>query len=124
MRWIDELKFNSDGLIPAVIQDYKNKEVLMVAYMNKKALIKTVRMKKTHFYSRSRKKLWLKGEISGHIQELKSIFSDCDKDCLLIQVEQIKAACHDGYRSCFYRKLKGGRFNVTGRRVFDPKKVY
>jgi len=124
MSWIDGLKFNKDGLIPAVMQDYKTGEVLMVAYMNKEALRKTVRTRKTYFFSRSRNKLWLKGETSGHIQKVKEIFVDCDKDCLLIKIEQIGGACHTGYRSCFYRKVSGSRFKVMGKRVFDPNKVY
>lgn len=124
VSWLDKLKLDRDGLIPAVIQDYKNDEVLMVAYMNKQSLIKTIRTKRTHFFSRSRKRLWLKGETSGHIQRVKAIFIDCDKDCLLIKVEQLGGACHTGYRSCFYRKVLGGRLKVVGKRVFVPKKVY
>ena len=132
MNWIERLKFDKNGLIPAVMQDYKNNEVLMVAYMNKEALRKTIRTKKCHFYSRSRKRLWLKGESSGHIQRVKAIYTDCDKDCLLIKIEQIGGACHTGYRSCFYRKvvgrpLRGGsaslrtRLKVVGKKVFDPE---
>lgn len=124
MSWIYGLKYDSRGLIPAVMQDHKNGEVLMVAYMNKNALKKTIRTKKCHFYSRSRKKLWLKGETSGHIQRVKGIFIDCDKDCLLIKIEQVKAACHTGYRSCFYRKVAGSRLKVVGKKTFDPKKIY
>jgi len=123
MSWIDDLKFKN-GLIPAVIQDHKSKEVVMVAYMNKEALKKTIKMKKCYYYSRSRKKLWLKGETSGHMQRVKSIFVDCDKDCLLIKVEQLGGACHTGYRSCFYREIKAARLKVIGKKVFDPKKVY
>ena len=104
MNWIKKLKFDEKGLIPAIIQDYKNNEVLMVAYMNKQALRKTISTRKAHFYSRSRKKLWLKGESSGNIQSVKDIYFDCDMDCLLIKVSQKVAACHIGYRSCFYRK--------------------
>lgn len=125
VNWIDKLKFDKDGLIPAIIQDYKNNEILMVAYMNKQSLKKTIRTKKSHFFSRSRKKLWLKGETSGHIQKVKSVFIDCDKDCLLIKVEQVGgAACHTGYRSCFYRQVIGDRLKVIAKRVFDAKKVY
>ena len=124
MSWINDLKFDKAGLIPAIVQDYKSGEVLMVAYMNKEAIRKTMRTKKTHFYSRSRKKMWLKGESSGHIQKVKSIYVDCDKDCLLVKVEQVKAACHTGYRSCFYRKVAGGRLQVRGKKIFDPKKIY
>jgi phosphoribosyl-AMP cyclohydrolase len=123
MSWIEKLKF-VDGLIPAVTQDYRTGEVLMVAYMNKEALQKTIRAKKCYYYSRSRKKLWLKGESSGHTQKVKRIFVDCDMDCLLIKVKQTGGACHTGYKSCFYRKAVGGRLKVVGKRLFDPSKVY
>ena len=99
-------KFDSKGLIPAVIQDYKTKEVLMVAFMNKVSLKETLKKGKTCFWSRSRKKLWVKGETSGHFQFVKSIYYDCDCDCLLINVRQIGPACHTGNRSCFFRKLE------------------
>ena len=124
MSWIDALKFNKDALIPAVVQDYKNNEVLMVAYMNKEALKKTISTKKCHFFSRSRNKLWLKGETSGHIQKVKAIYIDCDGDCLLIKAKQIEAACHTGYRSCFYRKVVASGLKTAGKKVFDPDKVY
>ena len=124
MSWIDGLKFDKDGLIPAITQDQKTDEVLMVAYMDKKALKKTVKTKKCHYYSRSRRKLWLKGESSGHIQKVKAIFVDCDKDCLLIRIEQLGGACHTGYKSCFYRKISGNKLQAKGKKVFDPKKVY
>ena len=124
MKWIKDLKFK-DGLIPVVLQDYKSNEVLMVAYMNNVSLKKTVETKKCHYYSRSRKKLWLKGETSGHIQKVKSIFIDCDQDCLLIKIEQLGGACHTGYKSCFYRKLTPRKnLKAIGKKVFDPKKVY
>ena len=125
-KFISGLKFDKNGLIPAVIQDYKNNEVLMVAYMNDLAVKKTVETKRAHFYSRSRKKLWLKGESSGHVQKVKEIRFDCDADCLLIKVEQVGGACHTGYRSCFYRKLKDRKGNtaVSGKKIFDPDKVY
>ena len=124
MKWIDDVKFNSHGLIPAVMQDYKTNELLMVAYMNKEAIEKTLKYKKTHFYSRSRKKMWLKGESSGHTQEVKSIFIDCDMDCLLIKVKQKGGACHTGFLSCFYRELKGDEFQEVGKKVFNPDDVY
>ena len=125
-KFISGLKFDKNGLIPAVIQDYKNNEVLMVAYMNDLAVKKTVETKRAHFYSRSRKKLWLKGESSGHVQKVKEIRFDCDADCLLVKVEQVGGACHTGYRSCFYRKLKDRKGNtaVSGKKIFDPDKVY
>lgn len=118
-------KFDDTGLIPAIIQDYKTGEVLMLAYMNEKSLKKTLKCKKACFYSRSRKKLWLKGETSGNFQVVKTVYIDCDNDCLLIKVRQIgNAACHTGYRSCFYRKLEGGKFKISGKKIFDPEKVY
>ncbi|PIV12060.1 MAG: phosphoribosyl-AMP cyclohydrolase [Candidatus Omnitrophica bacterium CG12_big_fil_rev_8_21_14_0_65_43_15] len=120
-----ELKFNEQGLIPAVVQDYKTGEVLMVAYMNKESFEKTLKGKKACFYSRSRKTLWLKGESSGNVQEVKEIYIDCDQDCILVKVKQVgDAACHTGYRSCFYRELKGDTLTVVGEKIFDPEKVY
>ncbi len=94
-----------NGLVPAVIQDYKGKEILMVAYMNQKALEKTVATGETHFFSRSRKKLWRKGETSGHIQKVRSIHADCDWDTLLLKVDQVDVACHTGRRSCFFNEV-------------------
>ena len=103
---IDELKFDEKGLIPAIIQDYKTGEVLMMAYMNKESLEMTLKNKRTHFWSRSRKAFWLKGETSGHFQNVKEMFYDCDMDTLLVKVEQIGVACHTGNRSCFFRKVE------------------
>jgi len=111
------LRFDSKGLIPAIVQDYKNKQVLMVAYMNRRALVKTLDTGKAHYWSRSRKKLWMKGETSGHIQKVKEIAIDCDSDSILLKVDQRVAACHEGYRSCFFRKLKGGKLVVSARKV-------
>ncbi len=125
-KFVKGLKFDENGLIPAVIQDARNNEVLMVAYMNDEAAEKTLKTKKAHFYSRSRKKLWLKGESSGHVQKVKEIRFDCDADCLLVKVDQVGGACHTGYRSCFYRKLKDnkGKVCISGKKMFDPDKVY
>lgn len=100
------LKFDEKGLIPAIIQDNKTGEVLMIAYMNKTSLKKTLQVNKTCFWSRSRKKLWVKGETSGHFQKVKKIYYDCDADALLIKVDQTGVACHTGNWSCFYRRLK------------------
>jgi phosphoribosyl-AMP cyclohydrolase len=120
-----DLKFDDKGLIPAIIQDYKTGEVLMLAYMNEESAKRTMKDKKAWFYSRSREKLWLKGETSGNVQIVKAVYIDCDKDCLLIKVRQVgDAACHTGYRSCFYRKLEGHKLRVTGKKIFDPEKVY
>ncbi len=124
---IKKVKFNSDGLIAAIAQDYKTKEVLMIAWMNKLALQKTIRTGKAHYWSRSRNKLWMKGEESGNIQKVKEILIDCDMDAILMKVEQIgKAACHTGYTSCFYRKVNKNMTlkNIGGKKCFDPQKVY
>jgi phosphoribosyl-AMP cyclohydrolase len=126
MNLYKQLKFDDKGLIPAVVQDARDGTVLMVAYMNREAVRRTLHLKKSVFWSRSRRSFWLKGESSGHIQKVKELRIDCDGDCLLVKVEQIGgAACHTGQRSCFYRKvLTGGRLKVTARPIFDPKKVY
>ena len=110
-----------DGLIPVVVQDTRTREVLMVAYANAEAVQKTRETGFAHYYSRSRKKLWKKGEESGHVQRVQEIRVDCDEDCLLYLVEQEGAACHTGYRSCFYRTIEG---NIISEKVFDPSKVY
>ena len=121
-----ELNFNkSDGLVPAIVQDAETKDVLMMAYMSKASWEATLQTGKATFWSRSRQKLWLKGESSGHVQMIKNIYIDCDEDTILLQVEQLGgAACHTGHRSCFYRKLEGGDFVVVGEKIFDPKDVY
>ena len=120
------LKLDDKGLIPTVVQDAKDGTVLMVAYMNRESLRRTLKLKKSVFWSRSRKSFWLKGESSGNVQKVKEIRIDCDGDCLLVKVDQIGgSACHTGHRSCFYRKVdKGTRLKVTGKPLFDPKKVY
>ena len=105
MQIPDKLKYDEKGLIPAVIQDWKNGEVLMVAYMNLASLRKTIETRRTWFWSRSRQKFWQKGETSGNIQSVKDILYDCDQDTLLIRVEQSGPACHTGKRSCFYRSF-------------------
>lgn len=104
---LNKLRFNSDGLIPVIVQDYKTKDVLMLAYMNLASLKKTLKDGRTCFWSRSRKEFWTKGMTSGHFQYVKSIFYDCDLDTLLIKARQIGAACHTGKKNCFYRILKG-----------------
>lgn len=121
MKFLKELKFNKAGLIPTIIQDDTTNEVLMLAWMNRESLKKTIALGKTCFWSRSRKKLWLKGEQSGHFQLVKKIYFDCDGDTLLIRVHQIRAACHLGYKSCFHRKvLKNGDFKIVAQKVFPP----
>ena len=124
MNVLDEIKFDDKGLIPAIVQDYQNGEILMLAYMNRESLQKTLSSGKTHFWSRSRQKFWLKGESSGHIQEVKEVFVDCDMDTLVFKVNQKVAACHTGYRSCFYRKLEGDELTVTAEKIFEAGDVY
>ena len=122
---LSSLKFDANGLIPAIVQDWESGDVLMMAWMNAESLARTVQTGKTHFFSRSRNKLWLKGETSGHVQHVRSIATDCDQDVLLIKVEQVGAACHEGYESCFYREHQVGHdWKIVGTRVFDPAKVY
>ena len=121
---IDQLKFDANGLIPAVIQDVANNEILMVGYMNKQAVQKTIEGPYATFYSRSRNKMWIKGESSGHTQEVKEIYFDCDADCLLIKVIQKVAACHVGYRTCFFRKIEKDKVITVGEKIFEEEKVY
>ena len=104
-KTLGKLKFNADGLIPTIIQDYKSNEVLMLAYMNLESIKRTIKLGKTCFWSRSRKEYWVKGMTSGHFQFVKSVAYDCDCDALLIKVRQIGAACHTMKKSCFYRKI-------------------
>lgn len=113
------------GLVPAIAQDADTGEVLMLAWMNREAYEETLRTSRACYYSRSRGKLWRKGEESGHVQEVRGVYLDCDADTILLKVHQIGgAACHEGYRSCFFRKLENGQLQVQGERVFDPKQVY
>src|SRR4051794_36228060 len=119
--------FSKSELIPVVAQDDASRDVLMLAYMNQTAWDETLKTGRVCYYSRSRQKLWRKGEESGNVQEVKSIYFDCDADTLLIRVNQVGgAACHEGYRSCFFRKIdpKTGRVETIGQRLFDPKAVY
>ncbi|GAB4486524.1 MAG: phosphoribosyl-AMP cyclohydrolase [Thermodesulfovibrionales bacterium] len=119
---IPELKYDSHGLIPAIVQDQASGEVLMMAYMNKDSLARTAATGFTHFWSRSRKKMWKKGESSGHVQEVKSILFDCDRDTLLVKVIQHgPGACHTGHRSCFYTDLDG---NEIAGKTFSEDDVY
>ncbi len=104
-EFINGLKYDSDGLIPTVVQDADNNQVLMVAYMNRAAVKQTLESGRACFWSRSRQTFWIKGETSGNIQRVKEFFIDCDKDCIVVKVEQTGAACHAGYRTCFYRKV-------------------
>jgi phosphoribosyl-ATP pyrophosphohydrolase/phosphoribosyl-AMP cyclohydrolase len=125
-EWLETLKFDDRGLIPAVVQDAANGEVLMVAYMNKDSVAKTLETGLAHYYSRSRNKLWLKGESSGHVQKVKEVRYDCDADCLLFLADQEVAACHTGCRSCFYRAFDpaSGEVRTLAEPLFDPHDVY
>ena len=117
-----QLKFDDKGLITAIAQDHETNEILMLAFMNLEALEKTVETGKAHYFSRSRGKLWLKGESSGHVQLVHDMYIDCDADAVLMKVEQLGGgACHMGYRSCFYRTLEG---DVISEKVFDPEDIY
>ena len=126
MSFFDQLKFDSNGLIAAIIQEAGTGRVLMMAWMNRASLEKTIETGLTHFWSRSRQKFWMKGETSGHVQRVKDIAFDCDGDTLLIQVEQVGAACHEGYRSCFFRSMTDGGqgFRVTEARLQSPEEIY
>ncbi len=117
------LKFDEKGLICAVVQDMEGK-VLMVGYMNEEAIRKTLETGKMHYWSRSRKKLWLKGETSGHYQFVNEIYLDCDGDAVLFKVKQKGGACHKGYYSCFFRKYREGKFEIVEKKIFNPEQVY
>jgi phosphoribosyl-AMP cyclohydrolase len=115
----------SGGLVPAIAQDAASGTVLMLAWMNREAFEETVRTRRAVYFSRSRNKLWRKGEESGNVQEVAEIFVDCDADTILLKVHQIGgAACHEGYQSCFFRRLEAGEWHAQGERVFDPAQVY
>jgi phosphoribosyl-AMP cyclohydrolase len=113
------------GLLPAIVQDAASGEVLMLAFMDREAWERTLATGEAHYYSRSRRQLWHKGATSGHVQRVKEIYLDCDQDTVLLKVEQVGgAACHTGYRSCFYRRREGQDWQLVGSPVFDPKEVY
>lgn len=113
------------GLLPAIAQDWKTGDVLMLAYINEEAWNETLKTGNATYWTRSRQKLWRKGEESGNVQKVKEIYVDCDEDSVIFKVEQIGgAACHEGYHSCFFRKYENGELVVVGERVFDPAKVY
>ena len=120
-------KFDAHGLIPAIAQDAQNGEVLMVAYMNEQSLAETIATGNAIYYSRSRKKLWRKGEQSGHVQKVQEILVDCDQDCLILKVTVDSGQCHVGYQSCFYRRLNQGsdtQLEFIAKPVYDPAAVY
>ncbi len=123
--YLDQIKWTSDGLMPAIAQDHKTGEVLMVAWMNRESLALTVAEQRAVYWSRSRQKLWRKGEESGNVQQIRDIRLDCDSDVLMLQVEQIGGiACHTGRRSCFYRSLKDGEWQTIAPVITDPEQLY
>jgi phosphoribosyl-AMP cyclohydrolase len=126
MTFLEKLKFNADGLIPAIIQEQSTGRVLMMAWMNAESIKRSVELGKTVFWSRSRQKYWIKGESSGHVQIIKDVAFDCDGDTLLIQVEQTGAACHEGYKSCFFRSVReqGNSVATTEPQLIKPEQVY
>ena len=122
---LEKIKFDEKGLIPAIIQDEVSGEVLTLCYMNKDALRKTLDEGKVYLFRRSKGKLMLKGETSGCIQNVRKVSIDCEGNSLLFEVEQVKAGCHEGYFSCYFRQIdKDGNVNITAERIFDPKQVY
>ena len=122
---LDSLKWDDKGLISVVFQDHQTGEVLTLGYMNREALQRTLDTGKVHLYRRSHGRVMMKGETSGYVQLVKEVWVDCDADAILLKIEQTGgAACHEGYRSCFYRKLVEGKLETIGERVFDPKEVY
>ena len=126
MSFIEKLKFNEDGLIPAIVQEAGTGRVLMMAWMNRASVQRTVATGNTCFWSRSRQKFWIQGESSGHFQKVKDMALDCDGDTLLVQVEQTGAACHEGYKSCFFRSVSasGDALSVTEAQLETPEQIY
>jgi phosphoribosyl-AMP cyclohydrolase len=125
LPFLSELKWTSDGLVPAIVQDAESGEVLMMAWMDEPAIRRTIETGQTHFYSRSRRSAWHKGGTSGHVQHVESIRVDCDGDVLLIRARQVGGACHEGYRSCFYREVDGaGQLRTIASPIFDAGRVY
>jgi len=123
--WLDRIKWQQDGLVPVVAQEAGSGRVLTVAWMNREALGRTVQSGEAHYWSRSRRKLWRKGEECGHVQKVKSVRLDCDDDVVLLEVEQAGGiACHTGRHSCFFQRLEGGRWVVTDPVLKDPKEIY
>ena len=123
--WLDKVKWAQDGLVPAVTQEAGSGRVLTVAWMNREALDRTVRTGEAHYWSRSRRKLWRKGEESGHVQKVKAVRLDCDEDVVLLEVEQVGGiACHTGRHSCFFQRLDGGKWVATDPVLKDPRDIY
>ena len=123
--WLDEIKWDEKGLVPAIAQDYQTNKILMVAWMNREALRLTVEKQRAVYWSRSRQKLWPKGEESGHVQNIKEIRLDCDNDVIVLKVEQLGGiACHTGRESCFFKRFENGEWHVTEEVLKDPKDIY
>lgn len=124
-HWLDEIKWTEDGLVPAIAQDAESGRVLMFAWMNRESLQLTVEKNEAVYYSRSRKKLWHKGEESGHTQKVRSLRLDCDGDVIILQIEQTGGiACHTGRESCFYREYRDGEWHIVDAVIKDPKEIY
>jgi len=124
-QWLDEIKWTEEGLVPVIAQDHQTGEILMFAWMNRESLGLTVQEKRAIYWSRSRNRLWRKGEESGHVQQLKDIRLDCDNDVILLKVEQLGGiACHTGRRSCFYQQLQDGKWMSVAPVIKDPKDIY
>jgi phosphoribosyl-AMP cyclohydrolase len=123
-KWLDEIAWNAQGLVPAIAQDSITKDILMVAWMNREALAETVATNRGVYFSRSRSKLWRKGEESGHVQNVKEIRIDCDNDVILLMIDQQGVACHTGRRSCFFSRFEGGQWQVVDAALIDPEKIY
>ncbi|HEY6862808.1 MAG TPA: phosphoribosyl-AMP cyclohydrolase [Burkholderiales bacterium] len=123
--WLDTVKWDANGLVPAIAQDAATRKVLMLAWMNRESLAKTVATGEAHYWSRSRRRLWRKGEESGHVQKVRAVRIDCDEDAVLLEVEQAGGiACHTGRERCFFRKLEGRRWVETEAVVRDPREIY
>jgi phosphoribosyl-AMP cyclohydrolase len=124
-KFLEKIRFDEKGLVPAIIQDEISGEVLTLCYMNKDALEKTLTEEKIYVFRRSKGKLMLKGETSGCIQKIRKVYVDCEENSLLFEIEQVRAACHEGYFSCYFREIdRDGNIKVTASRIFDPKDVY
>lgn len=125
ITWLNQIKWNEDGLVPAIAQNFQTNEVLMMAWMNKDSLELTVKEQRAIYWSRSRQKLWRKGEESGHVQTLHGIYLDCDNDVILLKVDQLgKIACHTGRTSCFYRELKDNQWVEISSPLKSPEEIY
>ena len=124
MKIIEEIKFNEQGLVPVIAQDFKSGEILMMAWMNKEAVKKTLESGQVCYFSRSRQKLWLKGESSGQTQILKEFIIDCDSDCVLVKIEQAGVACHTGRKSCFYKKVENDEIKIIHDVLKNPDELY